>query len=174
MTLSCQGNAMLGQGTVLLCCDSLTAQFETGPNNKYSLANAVCSGRVRSYIWTKQDSGSQEYYIWGDRADFKYSDNELFITGQPLLRQGPMEFTGSKARITLFSQEELNNKSKAGSSSELSNVKKVVMEQPRGVLAKNDNKFTAPKFSVFKKLPARCPLPVRVGDNEDWDASSDE
>ncbi len=126
----CSGRVVLRRGTMLVCCNN----FEGVADARWQWQRFVCTGDVRAF----RDLET----VWADKAEFFVADNDLVLTGHPVLHRGASLLEGE--RVTMNIQE---------------NYARVL--KPRGRMGTNRAAPVgrAPLPMPTGTLPQICPIP---------------
>jgi lipopolysaccharide transport protein LptA len=88
----CSGRVVVRRGEMLVCCNT----FEGVADARWQWQRFVCTGDVRA----SRDVET----AWADKAEFFVADNDLVLTGHPLLHRGDSLLEGE--RVTMNIQED--------------------------------------------------------------------
>jgi hypothetical protein len=126
----CRSHVVIRRGDMLVCCEA----FEGMADEKWVWQSFVCKDDVRAQRGIET--------VWADKAEFLTAENDLVLTGHPVLHRGDSILEGE--RVILDVKEDHARISK-----------------PRGRMDTEPNKLPPqPPPLPTGPLPALCPIPA--------------
>jgi lipopolysaccharide export system protein LptA len=129
----CHGNVVIRRGDMLICCQ----EFEGKADDNWAWESFTCSQDVRAQRGVET--------VWADKADFLQSENDLILTGRPVLHRGESVLEGERVVIDVREDH--------------ARITKPRGRMAGGVEINNSPVPQSPPLPTGP-LPAKCPLPA--------------